>query len=85
MTSGGLQRVFTGRVVMVAGEHLMGAADIGRTRAVIAPPAVQLEGITMPEAVGGEVFIPTGAVLREKNGGSYASEESAYTCSGSGL
>ena len=64
-TSGSLQLVFTGRVVVVAGKHLTAAADMGRTRAVIDPPAVQFEDITMPEAVGGEVFIPTGAVLRE--------------------
>ena len=32
------------------------AADTGRSLAVIEPPAVQFEGITMPEAVGAEVF-----------------------------
>ena len=41
---------------MVAGKHLTGAAGMGRTRAVIDPPVVQFEGITMPEAVGAEVF-----------------------------
>ena len=56
---------FTVRVVVVAGKRLTGAADMGRTRAVIDPPAVQFEGITMPEAVGGEVFMPTDEVLRE--------------------
>ena len=39
-----------------AGERFTGAADTGRSLAVIEPPAVQFVGITMPEAVGAEVF-----------------------------
>ena len=39
-----------------AGEPFTGASDTGRSLAVIEPPAVQFVVITMPEAVGAEVF-----------------------------
>ena len=50
---GGFQFVFAGFVAVVAGEYFTGVAHKGRSLAVIEPAAVQFEGITMPEAVGG--------------------------------